>query len=357
VRITFVAPPVDMSGGSRVIALHADGLRRRGHEVVVVSVAQFRPTFRDYVRSLVKWRPWPEVPKQGPSHFDNLGVDLRRLPHSGPVTDADVPDADVVLATWCATAPWVAGLSPSKGARGHFMQGYETFAGAPGEIDGFYGLPLPKIVISNWLRDVLRDHFQQTAVAVVHNSVDPQEFYAPPRGRQAVPTVGLNYGNSHHKGCDISLAAVRRALQELPKLRLVGMSNAPLDDNVPPNAVITHQARGAQLREIYSQCDAWLFSSRAEGFGLPILEAMACRTPVLATPAGAAPELVGQGGGLLVPHEDPEALAKAIVKVCILPDDEWRSLSDRALATAVGYSWDDATAAFEKAVQEIAAKK
>src|SRR4051794_11217357 len=144
VRITFVAPPVDMSGGSRVISLHAEGLRQRGHQVTVVSVAQFRPTLRDYVRSLVKWRPWPEQPKQGPSHFDNLAVDLRRLPHAGPITDADVPDADVVLATWCATAPWVAGLSPSKGAKAHFMQGYETFAGGPGEVDGYYGLPLPK---------------------------------------------------------------------------------------------------------------------------------------------------------------------------------------------------------------------
>ena len=54
-----------------------------------------------------------------------------------------------------------------------------------------------------------------------------------------------------------------------------------------------------RIRDIYSKCDAWLFGSRSEGFGLPILEAMACRTPVIGTPAGAAPELLGDGRGIL----------------------------------------------------------
>src|SRR5207237_3451627 len=93
------------------------------------------------------------------------------------------------------------------------------------------------------------------------------------------------------------------------------------------------------IRAIYAECDAWLFASRSEGFGLPILEAMACRTPVVATPAGAAPELLAGGGGILVPPEDPAAMAEAIVKVCSLPDAEWQALSAAALATAHGYTW------------------
>ena len=60
----------------------------------------------------------------------------------------------------------------------------------------------------------------------------------------------------------------------------------------------------------------WLFGAREEGFELPILEAMACRTPVLGTPAGAALELLVDGAGILVPREDPDAMARAIVEVC-----------------------------------------
>ena len=78
---------------------------------------------------------------------------------------------------------------------------------------------------------------------------------------------------------------------------------------------------------------------------------MACRTPVIGTPAGAAPELIGQGGGVLVPPESPEEMAEAIVKICTLPNDQWHKMSDAAYATATSYTWEDATALFEKALQ------
>ena len=53
--------------------------------------------------------------------------------------------------------------------------------------------------------------------------------------------------------------------------------------------------------------------SRFEGFGLPAAEAMACGTPVVACKAGALPEVMGVGGGgLLVPHDNPEAMARGI---------------------------------------------
>jgi glycosyltransferase involved in cell wall biosynthesis len=105
------------------------------------------------------------------------------------------------------------------------------------------------------------------------------------------------------------------------------------------------------LRDIYARCDAWLFGSRMEGFGLPILEAMACRTPVIATPAGAAPELLSGGGGVLVPAEDPRAMARAILRVCSLSPLRWRRLSDAALTTAASYSWEGAAERFEKALE------
>jgi glycosyltransferase involved in cell wall biosynthesis len=85
---------------------------------------------------------------------------------------------------------------------------------------------------------------------------------------------------------------------------------------------------------------------------LPILEAMACRTPVIAAPAGAAPEIVGRGGGYLVPAEDPQAMADRVVEICQMKEGEWRSLSDVALATARAHSWDSAAAAFESTLAQ-----
>jgi glycosyltransferase involved in cell wall biosynthesis len=48
-------------------------------------------------------------------------------------------------------------------------------------------------------------------------------------------------------------------------------------------------------KNVYADCDVWLFASFSEGFGLPIIEAMACRCPVVATRAGCAPDVIKEG--------------------------------------------------------------
>jgi glycosyltransferase involved in cell wall biosynthesis len=72
---------------------------------------------------------------------------------------------------------------------------------------------------------------------------------------------------------------------------------------------------------------------------------------VIGTPAGAAPELIRQGGGQLVPPEDPVAIAEAIVNLCSQPGDQWQALSAAAYQTASRYSWEDATTLFEAALE------
>src|SRR5882724_4285627 len=98
-RITFVLPPLTLSGGIRVVAIYAERLQQRGHRVVVVSPAMPKEPLRRRVRDFLQGKD------QAPSKvtfFDGLGVDLRYLPHPPPVIDADVPDGDVVVATWYA---------------------------------------------------------------------------------------------------------------------------------------------------------------------------------------------------------------------------------------------------------------
>lgn len=353
-RITFVLPVADMTGGCRVVSIYADRLQRRGHSVSIVSVRMPRTGLRETLRYLVKGRGDPFW-RRYRSHFDLLSLPHRQLP-AGPVTDRDVPEGDVVVATWWETAEWVNTLAPSRGAKVYFMQDYEIWGGPPDRVEAVCGLPMPKIIIAGWMRDLLRERFHQEPLALVPNSVDTKHFSAPPRGKQAVPTVGLTYATNLVKGVDISLKAFALAKRVIPELHLVAMGNdqvAP-DLPLPPGAEFTHQARDGMLRTIYSRCDAWLFGTRREGFGLPILEAMACRTPVIGTPAGAAPDLLPKGGGIMIPPENPEAMAQAIVDLCRLPAAEWRILSDKALATASSFTWDDATDQFEAALSRVA---
>ncbi len=354
-RITFVLPFAGLVGGVRVVAIYAERLRRRGHAVVVVSTPTRPRPFRRKVRSLLTGRGWPASEANGMSYFDGLPIEHRVV--KAPVTDDDVPDADVVVATWWETAAWVHALGPSKGAKAYFVQDYGAHEGQPIErVAETWRLPLYKITISRWLVELIERHTGEADVLCVPNSVDQDVFYAAPRGRQPQPTVGLMYSTRPQKGLDVMLEAIGLARKALPALRVVayGPTQPARELPLPEGSAFHCRVPDDRLREIYSRCDAWLFGSRCEGFGLPILEAMACRTPVIATPAGAAPELVGAGGGVLVRPDDPRDMARAIERVCTMPEEEWRRMSDQAYRTATGYTWDDATERFEAALRAAA---
>ncbi|HEY9660633.1 MAG TPA: glycosyltransferase family 4 protein [Allocoleopsis sp.] len=354
-RITFVMPNFGLSGGDRVAAIYAQRLRNRGHEVFVIAGGNKRPRLRDQIKSVLKGKGWTTSTKIAPSHFDTLiDVPCVRLPDYRPIQDADLPDADVVIATWWETAEWVSCLSPEKGAKAYFVQHHEVFDYVPQErARATYKLPLHKIVVAEWLVQVMRSHYGDTQVSLVPNSVDTTQFNAPARGKQASPTVGMLYAPVSWKGCDISLKAFSIAAQRVPGLRLVAFGSVPPSPDLPLPAAATYiqQPNQAILKDLYARCDAWLFGSRSEGFGLPILEAMACRTPVIGTPVGAAPELLANGAGILVNPEDPEDMARAIEQVCALSEEAWQAMSDAAYLKATSYTWEDATDRFEQALK------
>jgi len=87
----------------------------------------------------------------------------------------------------------------------------------------------------------------------------------------------------------------------------------------------------------YGCATAFVYPSTYEGFGLPVLEAMACGTPVVASTASSVPEAAGDAAILVDPH-DGEALAAAIERLAndaTLRDD----LSGRGLARAALFPW------------------
>jgi len=94
------------------------------------------------------------------------------------------------------------------------------------------------------------------------------------------------------------------------------------------------------LAGVYATSVAVVLPSFSEGFGLPIVEAMACATPVLASNVGSMPEVLGDAGLLFDPH-DLEAMTGALSEVAddpVLAAD----LGERALRRSAQFSWDRA---------------
>jgi glycosyltransferase involved in cell wall biosynthesis len=330
---------------------------RRGHLVRVVSPPRPKTPVDRKLKSWLKGRGWPVDLQTPKSHFDGSDVDLHILDRYRPVTDLDVPDADIVIATWWETAEWVNALGSSKGAKAHFIQHHEVFDYLPVErVKTTWRLSLHRITISKWLVELAAREYGDQNVWLVPNSVDTNQFHAPKRGRRAQPTVGLLYSTVSWKGVDVSLRALSLASKRLPGLRLVAFGDVRETklNPLPPNTTFFYQPAQNAIRDLYASCDVWICGSYSEGFHLPPLEAMACRCPVVSTSVGGSVDIIESGrNGYIVPVGDAVALADRVVDVLSLDDAQWQSMSDEALATATRYTWDDATDLLEEALREI----
>ena len=101
----------------------------------------------------------------------------------------------------------------------------------------------------------------------------------------------------------------------------------------------------ALLPGLYAGAQAFVLPSLYEGFGLPVLEAMACGTPVLATTAGALPETCGDAARLVEP--DPDAIRAGLHELLDDPGD----LRERGLARARAFSWERTAREVDAVVQ------
>ncbi len=349
-KVTFLAPPLSLAGGTRVIAIYAKLLQDLGHQVTVCAPAH---RARGFVAGLLGRAAQP----QPPSHFDGVDVPLRISAKVARLGDGEVPDGDVVIATWWETAEWAVALAPSKGAKAYFVQHHEVHSYLPVDrVRATYRLPLHKIVIARWLADVMRDEYGDADVDLVPNSVDHDQFFAPPRGKQARPTVGLLYATADWKRFDLAFEAIRRVREHLPELevRSFGSWREP-----PFPEFVTHVAAPPQasLRDIYAACDVWLTASSSEGFNLPAMEAMACRTPVVATRTGWPAEAIVDGvNGACVDVDDVEGLARETQRVLRLADADWRAVSQAAFDTVRHSSWLESAKLFAQALERARRK-
>jgi glycosyltransferase involved in cell wall biosynthesis len=105
-----------------------------------------------------------------------------------------------------------------------------------------------------------------------------------------------------------------------------------------PDAVVClGPVTDSQLLTLYRGAAALVYPSRYEGFGLPVLEAMACGTPVIASRAASIPEVLGDAGVLLDPDDEP-GWAEAIATVLT---DEWQRghMRKAGLTRARQFTW------------------
>jgi glycosyltransferase involved in cell wall biosynthesis len=140
---------------------------------------------------------------------------------------------------------------------------------------------------------------------------------------------------------------------------------------VPGNRYNSHTGYSQQdLNAIYNAFDLFVSTSRGEGFGMTIAEALACEVPVIAQNVSAIPEVVGPGGELIEPEREitvPFGQDQWLADINAFTDAIERAYGSRSWRRETGkagrehvirtFNWDEAAASFHEYISELAAQR
>ena len=328
--IVYLLEDTSLFGGVKIVLHQAELMARRGHHVTVVSKGE-RPA----------WFP--------------LEAEFRRVP---AISAAQLPAADVTVATFWTTIA-AAAAAPS-GEAVHYCQGFEGGfrhnVAEHGEILEAYRRPIPALALAPHLAALVRERFGRPA-RVVPPALAP--YWRPAwRRRPAEPPRVLlpNPFEIEWKGVVTGLEAVRLLRGQGRPCRLVRLSQWPLGD--AERAVIKpdeyhHHLGPREVASLMRRTDLMLAPSwEGEGFGLPVLEAMASGLPVVASEISAFRWFAG-GAATLVPADQPERFAAAAAE--FLGDAaRWRRSRRAGVAAARAFSEAHVAKTAEDALRWVA---
>jgi glycosyltransferase involved in cell wall biosynthesis len=349
-RITFIVPFVHMSGGIRVVFEHARELKRRGHTVTIACPdshpAPARGLGRLRAGGIGAYRRYASFRRIDPVSFFGLRDDVVR--YANPRDPSQIPDGDVVIATAWITAHWLAKYPRRLGHQAYLIQDYENWdAGTSELVDATWRLPITKLAVSTWLRELGRARFGVDVHGPILNGVDFELFSPLPQVPRTQPagslTVGLQYHPAPRKGMEYGLDALAHVIQRNPQIRVVMFGHSFRPRGVPFPFTYVRNPRQRQLADLYRHMNIFVSPSVQEGWGLPATEAMASRRAVVATESSAVSDYAIPGEtALVVPPRRADLLAEEIVALVEDPE-RLRMLRAAGQRHIQSFTWPRAT--------------
>jgi glycosyltransferase involved in cell wall biosynthesis len=323
--VVYLLAGTGVFGGVKVVLHQASLMSRRGHQVSVVST-----------EPAPEWYPLESGFVQVPS------FEPRAL-----------PEADLTVATFWTTLTWAQQAPTSQAI--HFCQGFEgSFPHNPHEhpaIEEAYRLPIPAMVVAPHLAEILDRRFRRPS-RLVPQALEP--FWRSRWRRKPHRPARILVMSPFEvvlKGVGVALEALRQLRGWGFPLELVRISQWPL----PPEETALLKAdevhlglSPSEVALVMASCDLLLAPSwPQEGFGLPVLEAMACGLPVVASEIPSFRYFASEAARL-VPYDRPEAFAQAAREVLSDPR-RWREMRRAGLRVAARFREERMVEAVEKA--------
>jgi len=194
-------------------------------------------------------------------------------------------------------------------------------------------------------------------ITVINNGLDYEEF-APisniERNKNRLITTAS--ADVALKGLDFSLKALKLLKKNNPNIHLI-IIGAPKKNghteklikklNIKDSVIFKKNISKEKIKELYSTSSIAIVSSLYEGFGYPVIEAMSCEVPLIATNISSIPELV-RSYGILIDPKDEKKLSFNIEKVLNNYDDYKDNAIKGRQHVIETFNWSKITAEYEK---------
>ncbi len=325
-KITFVLPMflTSPSGGFKVVYEYANRLAELGHEIAVVHPRTIEPQ-TGLVEAVKKgfWKPKLRVINRPLVRWFEVS-DKVNLILATDLSERNIPDADVIFATASDTAFPVATYSPAKGRKFYLIQSYETWNLSEETVIASWKLPMHKIVVSRQLQQIANGLGESQRTTYIPLGIDVSLFrLLTPINERRELRIGMLAHPNEVKGTRDGLAALELVKTKHPELQVALFGTEPRLEFIPDWVSYDQLPTAERLVEFYNSCRIFLNPGRAEGWGLPAAEAMACGCAVVSADNGGIHEFAVDGQtALIAPTQRPDLMAEQILK--LIENDELR---------------------------------
>lgn len=343
-KINVIIPFTYLTGGIKVIFLYANYLSENNYDVVcyVPKIPyRFNFSFVDYIKNFIKNTFfWKRDSNWNSKNFKLISVPL--------INDKYIRDADITIATAWPTANSLNKLSHKKGKKVYFIQAYEVFSGKEKKVNATYTLLLNRIVVTKKLHDLLKTKFNVEST-IIYNGLLSNEFIRKPKPKHLIKNILMLVNTSPNKGYSEGLKILKTlSLKYDINVTLFGVKAI---EDIPDNFIFLEKPSRDILLEAYYNADIYLFTSKYESWGLPVLEAMSYQCAVVGMNTGALEEIGKNDYNALIANNYSELYS--LLEKLLNDDILLKKLQLNGYELAKQYNWENSYEIFENYLRSL----
>jgi len=339
-KIVFILPGPGRSGGVKATVVAANYLLNGGHNVRIL--------YRKPKKSLRQIYHSTVFPITHTGNYDWLQEFKGRVDGFKEISDCWFDKNEIIVGAGMWSSSQLTRLGSISNSKLQYLHGEHIVN--PKETEKVLKLPLPKIVVSSFLKPLV-ESYGGKVLGIIPNGIDQQEYFNSLNDSDK-DGIGTIYASHISKDPGTVLAVLEEISRQRPQvpIRVFGPHKRPKEIKRKSfwRLPSVEKARG-----IYSRSKVWFLASRSEGFGIPILEAMACGCAVVATDCGGPRDIISDGkNGFLVDVGNADQI---IDRILLLLDDSSlrKRMCIKAKETVKKFTWEKSVDKLENVLKKL----